>query len=72
MRRDSARITLPMVGRVGIPAPEEIAFIGGVAVLVVVGLVEWPVGVLLGVGHALGLSRRNRLVRSFGEALEAA
>lgn len=72
VRRDTVRITLPIVGRLGIPAPDEIAFIGGVAVLVMVGVVEWPVGLALGVGHALALSRRNRMVRAFGEALEEA
>jgi hypothetical protein len=63
---------MPFIGRLRLPSPEEVAFIGGVAVLVMVGVVEWPVGVVLGVGHALALSRRNRVVRAFGEALEEA
>jgi hypothetical protein len=72
VRRDSVHLDLPVVGRLRLPAPDEVAFIGGVAVLVMVGVVEWPVGVALGVGHALATNRRNRMVRAFGEALEAA
>jgi hypothetical protein len=72
VRRDSLHIAVPVLGQLRLPAPDELAFIGGVAVLVMVGVVEWPVGVALGVGHALALSRRNRVVRAFGEALEEA
>ena len=72
VRRDSIHVDLPVVGRLRLPDPQEAAFIGGVAVLVMIGVVEWPVGVVLGVGHALAMSKRNRVVRAFGEALEAA
>jgi len=72
IRRDSVHLDLPIVGRLRLPAADEVAFIGGVAVLVMIGVVEWPVGVALGVGHALATSRRNRTVRAFGAALEEA
>jgi xanthosine utilization system XapX-like protein len=63
---------LPIIGTLRLPAPDEVAFVGGVAVLVMIGVVEWPIGVALGVGHALATNRRNRVLRSFGEALEEA
>jgi hypothetical protein len=63
---------LPVVGELHLPAPDEIAFLGGVAALAVVGIVEWPVAFLLAAGHALALSHRNKVVQAFGEALEAA
>lgn len=72
IRRDSVHLDLPIVGRLRLPAADEVAFIGGVAVLVMIGVVEWPVGIALGVGHALATSRRNRTVRAFGAALEEA
>jgi len=72
VRRDSVNIVLPVIGRLRLPSADDVAFIGGVAVLVMVGVVEWPVGVALGLGHALATSRRNRVVRAFGEALEEA
>jgi len=40
--------------------------------LAIVGLLEWPVAALLGLGHGLALNRRNKVVRAFGEALEEA
>jgi len=72
MRRNSLHIRLPIAGELHLPAAEEVAFIGGVVALAIVGFLEWPVAVLLGLGHGLALNRRNKVVRSFGEALEEA
>jgi hypothetical protein len=72
MRRNSLHLRLPIVGELHLPAPEEVAFVGGVAALGIVGLLEWPIAVLLGVGHLLAAGRRNKVVRAFGEALEEA
>lgn len=72
LRRNSIRLSLPIVGELCLPAGEQVVFIGGVGVLAVVGLLEWPVALLLGVGHTLAMSRNNKVVHAFGEALEAA
>jgi hypothetical protein len=72
VRRNSVHIDLPLIGRLQLPPPDEVAFLGGVAVLVLIGIVEWPVGVALGIGHALATNRHNRAMRAFGEALEEA
>jgi hypothetical protein len=69
-RRNSTQVNLPLVGTVKLPATDELAFLGGVGVLAVVGAIEWPVAVVLAAGHALASSRRNKTVREFGEALE--
>jgi hypothetical protein len=69
---NSVRLSLPVVGQVELPAPDELAFLAGVAVLAVVDAIEWPVAVLLGAGHVLASKRRNKVVREFGEALEKA
>jgi hypothetical protein len=69
-RHNSTQISLPVVGSVRLPAGDELAFLAGVGVLAVVGAIEWPVAVLLGAGHALAASRRNKVVKEFGEALE--
>jgi hypothetical protein len=71
-RRNSTRVTLPFIGTVSLPARDELAFLGGVGVLAAIGVIEWPVAAALGAGHALVASRRNRVVREFGEALESA
>jgi hypothetical protein len=70
VRRDSMHIRIPMLGELQLPPREEVAFLGGVAALAVVGVLEWPVAVLLGVGHELATNRHNKLLRAFGEALE--
>jgi hypothetical protein len=57
---------------VELPPLEHLAFYAGVGTLVAVGMLEWPVGLALGVGHALlDLTRRPGL-QALGEALEEA
>ena len=46
-------LALPVVGRVPIPRPDQLAFYGALAGLVAIELVDWPVAVAIGVGHAL-------------------
>jgi hypothetical protein len=57
---------------VHLPPAEELAFLAGAGVLAAVGAVEWPVALLLGVGHMLATNARNKVIREFGEALEKA
>jgi hypothetical protein len=69
-RRGSRHLRLPVVGDVGLPSTSEVAFLGGVVVLAAVGLVEWPVAILLGVGHQLATNAHFKSLREFGQALE--
>jgi hypothetical protein len=46
-------LQLPVVGRVPIPRPDQLAFYGALAALVAVEMVDWPAAVAIGVGHAL-------------------
>jgi hypothetical protein len=71
-RRDATRLTLPVVGAVTLPAKEELAFLAGVGLLAVAEIVEWPVALVLIVGHTLAKRRRDKVLRGFGEALEKA
>ena len=70
--KNSLNVDLPCVGAVELPPPNQLAFIGGLAVLIGVGLMEWPVGLALGVGHVLATSHHNKLLQDFGDALEEA
>jgi len=72
VHRNSTRVELPVIGVVHLPAKEELAFIGGVTALAAVGVLEWPVALLLGIGHTLATNRHNKVMREFGEALEEA
>jgi hypothetical protein len=52
-------LQLPVVGRVPIPRPDQLAFYGALAALVAVEMVDWPVAVAIGVGHALVSGRAD-------------
>jgi hypothetical protein len=60
--RDADRfaLQLPMMGRVPFPRPDQLAFYGALTGLVVAELVDWPVAVAIGVGHALISGRTER------------
>lgn len=70
--RNSVRLTVPLIGTVDLPPTEELAYIGGVGVLAVVGVLEWPIAAVLAVGRLFANSRHNKTMRDFGEALEQA
>lgn len=54
------------------PPIEHLVFYAGLALLVAVGLVDWPVGLALGVGHALIDITRRPGLDALGEVLEEA
>lgn len=70
--RNSLRVTLPVVGTVTLPPGDQLAYLGGLAVLTALEIVEWPVALVLGAGHLLASDRNSRVIRDFGEALEEA
>ncbi len=57
---DRFAISLPVIGRVPFPRPDQLAFYAALAGLVVVELVEWPVAVAIGAGHALINQRQEK------------
>lgn len=60
------------LGSVRLPPSDELAFLGGLGVLAVAGLLEWPVAGVLAAGHLLARSSRNKTLKAFGDALEEA
>ena len=70
---DTLLIELPHgMGKVRLPSPKQLAFYGGIAALAVFGVVDWPVAVVLGVGHLLAEDHHHRALVEFGEALAEA
>ncbi|MGE2833980.1 HAD-IC family P-type ATPase [Mycobacterium sp. SMC-4] len=57
--RDAERfsVQLPGVGRVKVPPPEQVAFYGALGVLAAAQLIEWPVALVIGLGHAAAMRR---------------
>ena len=65
-------VDVPVVGRVRIPHPEQLAYYGALAALAAVEIIDWPVALALAAGHALVANSHNRVVEELGEALEDA
>jgi hypothetical protein len=65
-------LDLPIVGRVRIPRPEQLAFYGALGALAAVEIIEWPVALALAAGHALIQNEHSRVAQEIGEALEDA
>src|SRR4051794_18369112 len=69
-RREHLSMALPLIGNVELPHPQDLAYYAGVATLVALEVLEWPVAVALAAGHALTSQHHNRVLEEFGEALE--
>jgi len=46
-------VNVPIVGKVTVPPPDQLAFYAVLGVLGATELIPWPIAVGLGVGHAL-------------------
>jgi hypothetical protein len=69
---NTLRVDVPLIGTVTLPPAEQLAYVGGIAILAALEIIEWPVGVVLAAGHILATSSNNKVVQDFGHALEAA
>jgi hypothetical protein len=69
---ETVGLRLPMVGQVRIPRPDHLAYYGGLAALAALQLIEWPIALVLGVGHVLAESHHSRLAQELGDAFEQA
>jgi len=65
-------LDIPVLGRVRIPRPEQLAFYAVLGAMAAVEIIEWPVALALATGHALLQNEQNRVAQEVGEALEDA
>ncbi len=68
----SFSVNLPVLGHVQVPRPEQLAFYGALGALAAIEIIDWPVALVLGVGHALMHNEHSRVAQEIGEALEDA
>ena len=68
----SLAVDLPIVGRVRIPHPEQVAYFGALAVLAAIEIIDWPIALAIAAGHVLVQNQHNRVAKEVGEALEDA
>jgi len=69
---DHIRLKIPLLGSIRLPEPQRLAYYTTIGALGVLGVLEWPVALVLAGGHALASGQHNRAVQQFGEALEDA
>lgn len=72
VRKHTTRLSLPCGVELALPSTQQLAFYGGIGVLAVLGVVEWPVAAVLVAGHVLAESRHGHMLQEFGKALEQA
>lgn len=65
-------IRLPFIGDVGVPKPEQLAYLAALGLLAAFEVIDWPVALAIAVGHALAEDQRHKALREVGEALESA
>lgn len=46
-------VRLPVVGRIAVPPPDQLAFFGVLGALAALGAIEWPVAAAIGVGQVV-------------------
>ena len=46
-------VRLPIVGRIAVPPPDQLAFFGVLGALAALGAIEWPVAAAIGVGQVV-------------------
>ncbi|MCH5642755.1 cation-translocating P-type ATPase [Gordonia sp. ABSL49_1] len=45
-------VQVPVLGRISVPSPDQLAFYGALGLLAVLEVIDWPVALAVGVGHA--------------------
>ncbi len=65
-------VELPLVGKVTVPRPEQLAYYGGLALLATFRIIDWPVALAVAAGHILANNHRSEVLEQLGEALEDA
>ena len=70
--KNSVRVELPLIGTVVLPPTKQLAYVGGIALLAAVDIIEWPVAVALTAGHLLNRVSHDKVVQDFGHALQSA
>lgn len=65
-------VDLPLLGRVEVPPPQQLAYYGGLALLAAFEIIDWPIAIAVAAGHLMASNHHNQLLEELGEALEEA
>ena len=67
---ESFALNLPLMGRVSVPRPDQLAYYGGLLALAAFEIIDWPVAVAVAAGHLLSQNQHNQILEQMGEAFE--
>ncbi|MCW2880586.1 MAG: hypothetical protein JWQ95_4686 [Sphaerisporangium sp.] len=65
-------VTLPVIGKVVLPPPDRLAFYAALGLLTAFEIIEWPLALVIGLGHFLAEQHFSRALTGVGQAAEAA
>ena len=68
----STSLDLPLIGTVQLPGKGGLAYCGALAGLTLLGLMDWPIALVVGVGHLLAQQHGHAVLEEFGEGLDDA
>jgi hypothetical protein len=60
-------VTLPVVGRVRVPRPEQLAYYGALAGLAALEIIDWPIALAIGAGQVLASNHHNMVAQELGK-----
>lgn len=72
VRSHSVGLELPLLGTVQLPGKGGLAYCGALAGLTLLGLIDWPIALVVGVGHLLAQQHGHAVLEEFGESLDDA
>ncbi|GII66050.1 hypothetical protein Skr01_61350 [Sphaerisporangium krabiense] len=65
-------VRVPFIGvTIGIPPPERLTYYAALAVLVAFNLIDWPLALIIAVGHFLAEQNLFRALKGVGKAAES-
>lgn len=64
-------LRVPFIGDIGVPRPDQLAYLAALGLLAAFELIDWPVALAIAVGHALAEDQRHRALQEVGAALES-
>ncbi|ANS31413.1 putative membrane protein [Rhodococcus opacus] len=59
-RGERFAVTLPILGRVSIPRPKQLAFFTDLGALAALGIIDWPVALVIAAGQVLASEPHTR------------
>ncbi|MFC4590772.1 hypothetical protein [Sphaerisporangium corydalis] len=64
-------VSVPVVGSVIVPPPDRLVYYVALGVLTALEIIEWPIALVIGVGHFLAEQHVSHALQEVGKAVEA-